>query len=653
MARLARGVSVFIIACGGLTSLQAAAEIDGLNGVIADALDLDQQARAIEDSAAANNAVEFYLGNRDDSMLLRYVRVQIDDRSAVQYEYSEAEANATARGAMQRLFTAALTPGTHRVRIEYTARSQQRFPEEPLLHSWLDQKIELSTSEHWLAAEMFKPGMMSNKPVMKLALLSKAGTAVAAPMPIEDGTRSVAAATPGIAFNSSQSAADVRRGAFEPGSDEDPRVRYSRFLLAEDRSFDAAAELLHVQASAGNVALPASFAALLAPILADLGQSARLQIAAAPADAALIAGSGATVNDFTRYQAAAQRVAEGHADLATADLDQLGQIKPLDDFGWALRDQANLSLGYAQLHSGQAAAAINTFGRVRAQGPFSARALLGQGWAFLDSAGEAATANAAAGKSSGLSDSRPAFIGDIDHRQGRKIHYSLPSPAQLESLRRALVPWTELIGRNPMDPAVQEGLVAIGYALDHTGAFDEAQRFYNRSVKLQETTLIRLASAQAQVNDGRMLGAVQRGAGSSDSGWHWQLPAVVDDSHWWLTLNDVPAVPDNFYFDELIAEPNFTAALRQYRQVQDLILACDTHLQALSGLGGDSAELQQRLQALKSQLLGASATAGEQLKTVALADLQQQQKQAQAYLVEARFALARSNDWAPTELAHK
>jgi hypothetical protein len=56
---------------------------------------------------------------------------------------------------------------------------------------------------------------------------------------------------------------------------------------------------------------------------------------------------------------------------------------------------------------------------------------------------------------------------------------------------------------------------------------------------------------------------------------------------------------------------------------------------------------------LKSQLLGASATAGEQLKTVALADLQQQQKQAQAYLVEARFALARSNDWAPTELAHK
>jgi|GEM_PF-1686180 len=631
---LLRDLCVFIIAFAGLTSITTMADVDGMASLTGEALGLDQSARAIEDSSAANDAVEFYIGSRAEGMLLRYVRVQIDDRSTVQYEYSEAEALATARGAMQRLFTAPLAPGVHRIRIEYTARSQQRFAEDPLLHSWLDQKIELGSSEHWICAELFSPGMLGSKPVMKLRLLSASSGPLAA----------------GAA--ASQSAGDVAiKASFDPGSDDDPRVRLSSFLLAEDRPFDAAAELLHLQANAGNAMLPAAFAAHLSPILADLGQSARYPIAAAPADGA-VASNG--TNEFARYQAAAQRIAEGQADQSGADLDQLGQTKPVDSFGWALRDQANLSLGYAQLRSGQAAAAVNTFGRVRAQGPFSARALLGQGWAYLESVGDATKSNAAVNKNgSGLEDSRPAFISDIDHRQGRKIHYSLPSPAQLESLRRALVPWTELIGRNPMDPAVQEGLVAIGYALDHVGAFDDAQRFYNRSVKLQEITLIRLASAQAQVNDGRMLAAVQHGAGSSDSGWHWQLPAVVDDSHWWLTLNDEPAVPDNFYFDELIAEPDFIAALHQYRQVQDLILASDNHLQTLSHSAADSAELQQRLQALKAQLLAASAAAGERLKSVALADLQQQQKQAQAYLVEARFALARSNDWAPTELAHK
>ena len=40
----------------------------------------------------------------------------------------------------------------------------------------------------------------------------------------------------------------------------------------------------------------------------------------------------------------------------------------------------------------------------------------------------------------------------------------------------------ELIGRDPTDPAVQEGLVAIAWALSTLGAQVQAQDYYNRAI---------------------------------------------------------------------------------------------------------------------------------------------------------------------------
>ncbi|MDB5988296.1 MAG: hypothetical protein JWR16_3349 [Nevskia sp.] len=643
LALLARELPLFLCAAGCLITASVAADSggDSLAALTAASLDLDQSARALEDSVpAAGSNVEIFFGERTDGLLLRYVRAQVDDGRTLQYEYSNAEALALAHGGLQRLFTLALAPGNHRLRLEYTAREARGLPGDPRIRGRFDQKFETSAAGRWVEAELLGQGYIDKTPEMKLRTLS-AAAAAALPPSAEDAARSA---------------------VFGGGGEDDPRLRLTRFLLAEGRPFSAASELLYLQARS-TTPLPSSFTRHLASILGDLGQQSRAEALARtlpPSETALLSHSGESgPGALARYQTALQQATDGSADQALPTLDKFAQSTPADSTAWALRDQANLNLGYQQLRSGQGAAAIDSFGRVRGQGPFSARGLLGLGWAYLDSGAEvdgkaasAAAPNAAAHAST--VSLRPSFIGDVERRQRRgALHTTQPSSAQLQALRRALVPWTELIGRNPMDPAVQEGLLAIAYALDHTGAFEDAQRFYLRSVKLQETTLQRLQAARMQVDDGRMLAAIARGAGNSDdSGWHWQLPDVPEDSHWWLTLNDDPRAPDNFYFEQLLAEPDFNATLNQYHQAQALIAAGDNHLQWLAQNGGDAAGLMQQLQALRPRLLAASAAVGEQLKTVALADLQQQKQQAEAYLVEGRFALARSNDWAP-EVAKK
>ncbi len=588
-------------------STQAAQAVESTDTLGADGLRLIQAARALENRG---DTTRVYLGDRSQGLRLRYVHAQLDDGQALDYDYSDAEARALNSGALQQLFDLPLSTGTHRLRLEYTARSAQSLPGDARVHGWLDQKFEVGGDARWVVAELHSGGYVDRTPQVQLHTL----TAVSgmATMPADDAARAT---------------------QFGIGSDDDPRVRLAQFLLAQQREFDATAELLDLQSRSSS--LPASFAQ-------------HLQTSTALMMHAAITAEGPQAMD----QAALRALGDGHDEGA---LSQLAQSKPVDSFSWALRDQANLKLGYQQLHQHQAAAAIDSFGRVRAQGPFSARALLGLGWAYLDNGTPAADVSAAAATIE--AGQRPDFIVDVERSQRRSaLHSTVPTSAQQTQLRRALVPWTELIGRNPMDPAVQEGLLAIAYALNHNGAFEDAQRFYQRSVKLQQTTLSRIDAARAQVADGRMLAALARGPGDAGaSGWHWQLPDVPVDAHWWLTLNDDPQAPENFYFEQLLADADFSTAFHRYRQLQEISADASQHQHALAAIGsGEASALQAQLQALQPRLQDTMTAVAAQLRQRALDDLQQQTAQAQTYLVEARFALARSNDWVPVaEVAKK
>jgi tetratricopeptide (TPR) repeat protein len=74
-------------------------------------------------------------------------------------------------------------------------------------------------------------------------------------------------------------------------------------------------------------------------------------------------------------------VRAGQAERGLALLDTVGSIETKWPELMALRDKANLAIGYARLQAGEPAAARTALERVRLSGPQSSKALLGAGWA--------------------------------------------------------------------------------------------------------------------------------------------------------------------------------------------------------------------------------------------------------------------------------
>ncbi len=125
----------------------------------------------------------------------------------------------------------------------------------------------------------------------------------------------------------------------------------------------------------------------------------------------------------------------------------------------SLKDRANLSLGYLRLAADDPVGALRAFARVRLEGPYATRALLGAGW---------------------VNSSR----GDY---------------------QAALIPWVELVARDPLDAAVQEALIAVPFAYAELGTPGRAVDRYEYAVDSYEGELRRLDRAIADVHSGRLI----------------------------------------------------------------------------------------------------------------------------------------------------
>src|SRR5271163_1785445 len=118
-------------------------------------------------------------------------------------------------------------------------------------------------------------------------------------------------------------------------------------------------------------------------------------------------------------------------------LDRVGTMQTRGEELLALRDKANLALGFALLQGERAAEAKPILQRVRLEGPYSSKALLGVGWA-------------------------DAGVGEF---------------------KRALVPWLELRKRSMLDSAVQESFLTVPYAYVQLSAFGQAAEYYNTAIQ--------------------------------------------------------------------------------------------------------------------------------------------------------------------------
>lgn len=274
--------------------------------------------------------------------------------------------------------------------------------------------------------------------------------------------------------------------------------------------------------------------------------------------------AGRNVDRVVRFNLGLAQLNDGRELEGRDTLDKVGRAVAYTEEDHAIRDRANLILGWHFLRNEQGGTAKAVFQRIRMNGPSSNRALLGLGWAELLPRGERQARvsrleeeeDPFAGLSTLGGLLRPGYMeGDVYRRAGFN-NFSRASMAddEEEALQRALGVWVELIGRDPLDPAVQEAWLAIPYALDRIGAYRQAIDYYERAIEVLETNVERQKQAQISIRGGVMLNTLVRRDPDSEAGRDWELL-------------DLPDTPETYYLQEMLAGHRFQESLKQYRDL--------------------------------------------------------------------------------------
>jgi len=240
---------------------------------------------------------------------------------------------------------------------------------------------------------------------------------------------------------------------------------------------------------------------------------------------------------YAQYNLGVALVRKGLVSEADPFLTSVGTIESGRRELRSLKDRANLALGYAYLQANQPALAKPVLERVRLDGPFSNKALLGVGWA--------------------------------DAAEGQ--------------FQAALTPWMELRDRNLLDSAVQEAYLAIPYAFAKLNANAQAAENYELAIHSFDTETVNLDASIAEINDGTMLDKLLVRDQRDQYGWFWQL-------------RDIPNAPQSRYLYHLLAGHDFQEGLKNYRDLaflggtlarwQDSIIAFDDMIATIQDQDG-------------------------------------------------------------------
>ena len=214
---------------------------------------------------------------------------------------------------------------------------------------------------------------------------------------------------------------------------------------------------------------------------------------------------------FASYNLGIALLRDGNQQAGRLYLDLTGQIENNLPATLAIKDKANLVLGYKLLEDNDLAGAQQALERVRLGGVFSNRALLGWGWA--------------------------------DAAQGR--------------FARSLVPWTILAERQVTDASVQEALLALPYSYGKLERYGKASVLYGHALETFSTEVDRLNASIKNIRKGRFLEVLVR-------------PELQQDASWVIRLRNLPDTPETYYLIELMASHDFQASLKNYVDLEGL-----------------------------------------------------------------------------------
>ena len=339
---------------------------------------------------------------------------------------------------------------------------------------------------------------------------------------------------------------------------------------------------------------------------------------------------------YRRFNLAVAMVRSGDELKGLSLLDLVGRLKGNDSELSALRDKANLTLGWHFLQAKQGTTAMGVLGRVRSEGRYSSKALLGMGWAQLAPAGEKLARVRLSNDMDTTADPLPAALKNSLAQLGvlepemrgevgpRNFAQDKPPTDRQDGLLRALQFWNLLAERDPRDPVVQEGLLAIAYAFDDLYDNAGARDAYARAIAALEAQKKDLADRSDFVRDGSFAGAVT--ATGSDA----ELALVMDRLH--LMPGDS-------------ARPLY-ASVDRYRDLGQLQhRLSDDQAQLSANAAADAgAPPAADIPALLTALNSAQQAETDNIQSLAQLELDQQRQSVDTYLKAAYFAAARATD---------
>ena len=212
---------------------------------------------------------------------------------------------------------------------------------------------------------------------------------------------------------------------------------------------------------------------------------------------------------YGRYNLGVALVKAGEPNKGIALLEQVGRLKTQDPELLALRDKANVALGFTYLQDGWPELARGYLERVRLSGLLSNKALLGMGWAY----------------------------------------------SARDDQERALVHWNELQNRNRLDAAVQESILAVPYALGKLGAYRQSLAKYEEAIDLYTRESNQLEASIGAIRAGKLGALLLQEDTAEETGWFWKLERLPD-------------APESRYLQHLLAGHDFQEALKNYRDLR-------------------------------------------------------------------------------------
>lgn len=218
---------------------------------------------------------------------------------------------------------------------------------------------------------------------------------------------------------------------------------------------------------------------------------------------------------YARFNMGVALIKAGKTEQGIALLEALGagpmKGDPAGEEALALKDKANVALGFVFIKAGDATRARRALERVRLTGLQSSKALLGMGWAWS-------------------SDGR---------------------------YERSLVYWDELHGRDIADAAVLESLLAVPYALGKLDAWPESLARYENALAAYQAEMVRLDQSIAEIRAGKLARELLQINPGEDMGWFWRMA-------------ELPDTPASRYLLQLMASHEFQEALKSYRDLRFL-----------------------------------------------------------------------------------